>query len=71
MEVGYPDCPLTISFIGDYGQDTKKSFTQTSIPKPYNIFSAFQDKNDNQTENTTSSDALVIFEIVSIPNFIL
>lgn len=52
MEIGYPDCPLTVSFIGDYGQDTKKSSTQTSTPKPNNIFSDYQNKSNNYIENT-------------------
>lgn len=59
MEIGYPDCPLTVSFIGDYGQDAKKSSTQTSTPMP-NIFSAYRNKNDNLTENITLSAAPVI-----------
>lgn len=52
-----------MSFIGDYGEDTKKSFNQTSAPKSSNIFSACQNKNDNETENTksTPSASQVIF----------
>jgi len=63
LEVGYPNCPLTVSFLGDYGPDTKKSSNHTSAPNPNNIFSAYQNQNDNQTENTsnTQSSAQVIF----------
>lgn len=43
-----------MSFIGDYEAKTQKNFSQTSSPKPDNIFTTHQNKNDNQAENTTS-----------------
>lgn len=60
MEVGYAYCPLIVSFLGDYGQDTKKSTNYTSVPNPSSVFSACQNPNDNHAENTSSS-AQVIF----------
>lgn len=51
MEIGFPNSPLTVSFIGDYGQDAKKNFK--SVPKSYNVFSAFKNKTDDQSENMT------------------
>lgn len=52
-----------MSFLGDYGQDTKKSSTHTSAQNPSNIFSAYQNQNVNHTENTskTTSSAQVFF----------
>lgn len=47
-----------VSFIGDYGQDAKKSFIP---PKPSNVFSAYQSKNENTTTTKTLSDAQVMF----------
>jgi len=65
LEVGYPNCPLIVSFLGDYGQENKKSSTHTSAQNPSNIFSAHQNQNVNHTENTskTTSSAQVIFLI--------
>ncbi|CAI6360824.1 unnamed protein product [Macrosiphum euphorbiae] len=43
FEVGYPNCPLTVSFLGDYGrQDIKKNSNHTSAPNPSTSFSAYQ-----------------------------
>ncbi|XP_016661548.1 dnaJ homolog subfamily C member 17-like [Acyrthosiphon pisum] len=46
FEVGYPNCPLTVSFLGDYGQDIKKNSNYTSAPNPSTSFSAYQNSND-------------------------
>jgi len=56
--MGFLNYPLTVSFIGDYGQDIKRSFNQTPTPKPSNVFSAYQSENKN---TTTPSAAQVIF----------
>lgn len=49
-----------MSFIGDYGQDAKKSFTSASNPN--NTFLACEKKNNNETKNTTVPPAAqVIF----------
>jgi len=52
-----------VSFLGDYGQDTKKSSSHTSAQNPSNIFSAYQNQDVNHTENTskTASSAQVFF----------
>jgi len=61
LEVGYPNCPLIVSFLGDYGQDTKKSTTNhTSAPNPSTIFSTYQNPNDNHAENTSSAQVIVL-----------
>jgi len=56
-----------VSFIGDYRHDAKNSFTQTPAPKPSNLFSAYQSKNENQTENTTTAAAaqVIFFKNIS------
>lgn len=55
LEVGYPNAPLTVSFIGDYGQTAKKSFTSASNSN--NTFSAYENKNNNETKNTMAPPA--------------
>jgi len=51
LEIGFPNSPLTVSFIGDYGQDADKNFK--SAPKSNNVFSAYKNKTDHQPENMT------------------
>jgi len=61
LEVGYPSCPLIVSFLGDYGQDTKKSTTNhTSAPNPSNMFSTSQNPNENHAENTSSAQVIFL-----------
>ncbi|XP_025421093.1 dnaJ homolog subfamily C member 17 [Sipha flava] len=70
LEVGYPHCPLTVSFIGDYGQDTKKSSNQTSASKSSNM--TYQNKNDNETKNTkfkSTSQAFLDYEAMILERF--
>lgn len=73
LEVGYPNCPLTVSFLGDYGQDNKKSSNHTSTPNPRNIFSAYQNQNDNHTENisktTSSAQNFLDYEAMILERF--
>ncbi|XP_050429626.1 dnaJ homolog subfamily C member 17 [Adelges cooleyi] len=54
FEVGYPNCPLSVSFLGDYGCNTN-SKDQSTTPKPSNIFSAYNSENSNHTETTTNA----------------
>ncbi|KAL4141922.1 hypothetical protein QTP88_004469 [Uroleucon formosanum] len=63
LEVGYSNCPLIVSFLGDYGQDSKKSTNNhTSAPNPSTIFSAYQNPNDNHAENTSFAQAFSDYE---------
>ncbi|VVC31529.1 DNAJC17, RNA recognition motif,DnaJ domain,RNA recognition motif domain [Cinara cedri] len=61
LEVGYPNHPLTVSFIGDYGQEAKKSSTKTSASDQNSGFSACQSKYGNETQNTTTIPATQTF----------
>jgi len=65
LEVGYPYCPLIVSFLGDYGQDTKKSTNYTSAPNPSTIFSTCQNPNENHAENTSSSAQVILLNHVN------
>lgn len=47
-----------MSFIGDYGQDAKKSFTQTTASNPNNSFSAYQNNNNNKSEKTNTPQVI-------------
>lgn len=73
LEVGYPNSPLIVSFLGDYGQDIKKSSTHTSAQNPSNIFSAYQNQNVNHTENTSkttsSAQAFLDYEAMILERF--
>lgn len=53
LEVGLINSPLLVTLIGDYGEETEKCFTQTSIPNSKNIFVGYQNKISDQTGNTT------------------
>jgi len=64
LEVGYSNCPLIVSFLGDYGQDSKKSTNNhTSAPNPSTMFSAYQNPNDNHAENTSSAQVICLSPI--------
>lgn len=57
FEIGFPKCPLTVSFIGDYGEETNNSFNQTSESKS-SLFSAYKSKNENTTTTPTASQVI-------------
>lgn len=56
--MGFPKCPLTVSFIGDYGEETNHSFNQASESKPSNLFSAYKSKNENTTTTPTAAQVI-------------
>jgi len=66
LEIGFINSPLVVSFIGDYGQDTKKNFTAS---KPSNIFSAYQSKNENTTSPPSDAQTFLDYEAMILERF--
>lgn len=71
MELGFPKCPLTVSYIGDYGEDIKKT-NESEKKSPFNMTASYSNE-IYKPEHTASTPSVtqVIYLFIFFIQFLI